>query len=67
MSKAEDAAVITRIHWEDRRPQILEWLQRVKKFRPAAAENAFNNFIETAVFVALETGIIQYKMRKPWL
>lgn len=67
MSTADQAAVLTRIHWEDRRPQILEWLHRVKKFRPDAAEKAFNNFVETMVFVAGETGIIQYKMQKPWL
>ena len=67
MSKAEEAAILTRLHWEDRRQQILEWMQRVKKFSPDASEKAFSNFVETMVFVAGETGQMQYKMKRPWL
>lgn len=55
-------AVLTRMVWESRRAEVIEYLvyeRPLKQFSRPAADRAFQSFIETMVFVAEETGIPQ--------
>lgn len=51
-----DAAALTRVVWESRRDEMVSWMIRVKGFNPKGAARAATSFIDTMVFVALETG-----------
>jgi hypothetical protein len=55
------AAEITRLFWEARREEMIQWLITAKGFNPQGAPKAISSFIETMVFVAGETGKPQFQ------
>lgn len=55
------AAELTRLFWESRRAKMISWLICEKRFNPKGAATCADNFIETMVFVASETGQPQFQ------
>ena len=46
---------VTRVAWESRRIEMINWLVDQRKFSRGGAERCVKNFIESVVFVAEET------------
>jgi hypothetical protein len=51
--------LVTMAFWDEKRPEITNWLIRKKGFSAKAAELCVKNFIETQIFVADCVGLPQ--------